>query len=103
MKSPTGWKRPFDDPIDLPRGRQLVSLEDAGNYITKIPKAEHATAEWQTAMQCLILVAENGGRTMMARIGVMQALNRHVVREFNPDRKGESPRILTTARPASSG
>jgi len=24
---------------------------------------------------------------MMARIGVMRALNRHVVREFNPDRK----------------
>jgi hypothetical protein len=24
---------------------------------------------------------------MLARIGVMQALNRHVVREFNPDRK----------------
>jgi hypothetical protein len=25
---------------------------------------------------------------MMARIGVMRALNRNVVREFNPDRKG---------------
>jgi hypothetical protein len=24
---------------------------------------------------------------MMARIGVMRALNRNVVREFNPDRK----------------
>jgi hypothetical protein len=34
-----GWQRAFDDPIDLPRGRQLVTLEDAGNYITKLPKA----------------------------------------------------------------
>jgi hypothetical protein len=34
MKSPRGWKRRFDDPIPLPRGRQLVTLEDAGNYIT---------------------------------------------------------------------
>jgi hypothetical protein len=25
---------------------------------------------------------------MFARIGVMRALNPHVVREFNPDRKG---------------
>src|SRR5260370_34564424 len=25
-----GWKRPFDHPIPLPRGRQLVTLEDAG-------------------------------------------------------------------------
>jgi hypothetical protein len=27
------------------------------------------------------------GPTMMARIGVMKALNRHVVRVFNPERK----------------
>jgi hypothetical protein len=83
-----GWKRKFDDPIPLPRGRQLVTLEDAGRYITKLPKAEHEAEEWQTAMEALILVVEsNGGPTMLARIGVMQALNRHVVREFNPDRK----------------
>jgi hypothetical protein len=35
-----GWRQAFDDPIDLPRGGQLVTLEDAGNYITKLPKAE---------------------------------------------------------------
>jgi hypothetical protein len=34
-----GWSREFDDPIDLPDGRKLVTLEDAGNYITKLPKA----------------------------------------------------------------
>ena len=43
--------RPFDDPIPLPRGRQLVTLEDAGKYITKLPKAEHQAAEWQAAME----------------------------------------------------
>jgi len=32
-------------------------------------------------------VATSGGPTMFARIGVMRALNRHHVREFNPDRK----------------
>ena len=71
----------------MPRGRQLVTLEDAGNYIAKLPKAEHTAEEWQAAMECLILVAEKNGPTMMARIGVMRALNRHVLREFNPDRK----------------
>jgi hypothetical protein len=25
----------------------LVTLEDAGNYITKLPKAEHEAPEWQ--------------------------------------------------------
>jgi hypothetical protein len=41
-----GWKRQFEDPIPLPRGRQLVTLEDAGTYITKVPKAEHEAPEW---------------------------------------------------------
>ena len=44
-------------------------------------------AEWQAAMEALILVATLGGPTMFARIGVMRALNRHVERVFNPDRK----------------
>ena len=70
-----GWKQPFEDPIPLPRGRQLVTLEDAGTYITKLPKAEHEAAEWQAAMEALILVATSGGPTMLARIGVMRALN----------------------------
>jgi hypothetical protein len=41
----------------------------------------------QTAMEALVLVAEHGGPTMMARIGIMRALNRHVERVFNPSRK----------------
>jgi hypothetical protein len=38
-------------------------------------------------MEALILVATHGGPTMFARIGVMRALNRHHVREFNPKHK----------------
>ena len=71
----------------MPRGRQLVTLEDAGNYITKLPKAEHEAAEWQAAMEALILVATLGGPTMFARIGIMKALNRGHVREFDSSRK----------------
>jgi hypothetical protein len=82
-----GWSRRFEDPIPLPRGRQLITLEDAGNYVTKLPKAEHEAKEWQAAMEALILVATSGGPTMFARIGVMRALNRHHVREFDPSRK----------------
>ena len=88
MKSPRGWSRPFDDPIPLPRGRQLITLEDAARYIQKLPKAEQLIEQWQTAVEALILVAESrAAPTMLARIGVMRALNRHHVREFNPDRK----------------
>jgi hypothetical protein len=54
MASKGGWSRHFDEPIPLPRGRQLATLEDAGKYITKLPKAEHEAAEWQAAMEALI-------------------------------------------------
>jgi hypothetical protein len=81
------WYAPFDDPISLPNGKKLVTLKDAANYITKLPKAEHEAEEWQAAMEALILVAENDGPTMFARIGIMRALNRHVERVFNPNRE----------------
>ena len=55
-----GWKRSFDEPIPLPRGHQLVTLEDAGRYITKLPKAEHNAPEWQAAMEALELVDRLG-------------------------------------------
>jgi hypothetical protein len=51
-------------------------------HITNLPKAEHEAAEWEAAMEALILVAR-GGPTMLARIGVMRASNRHYVREFD--------------------
>jgi hypothetical protein len=73
----SGWQRHFDDPIPLPRARQLVTLQDAGTYITKLPKAEHEAAGWQAAMEALILIAESGGPTMFARIGVLEATERH--------------------------
>jgi hypothetical protein len=47
---------------------------------------ESDTVEWQAAMQALLLV-QHDGPTVFARIGVMRALNRGHVREFNPDRK----------------
>ena len=87
MKPEKGWRARFDDPIPLPRGRPLVTLKDAGRHITKLPKDEHEAAEWQVAMEALILVSTLGGPSMFARIGVMRALNRHVERVFDLDRK----------------
>ena len=75
------WSRAFDDPIPLPRGRQLVTLKDAANYIQKLPKAEQDLEEWQAAVEALLLVVELNGPTMMARIGIMRALNHHTDRK----------------------
>jgi len=80
------WSREFDDPISLPDGRKLLTLKDAADYIMKLPKKESDLPEWQAAIEALMLCSR-GGPTMMARIGVMRALNRHFERVFNPDRK----------------
>jgi hypothetical protein len=81
------WNRKFDEPIPLPKGKPLVTLRDAANYITKLPKAEHEAPEWQAAMEALLLVAEQNGPTVFARIGVMRALNRNAERKFDSSRK----------------
>jgi hypothetical protein len=83
----SGWQRYFDDPIQLPDGRTLVTAHDAATYITVLPEKDAAEPEWQAAIEALMLVVELGGPTMFARIGVMKALNRRLVREFNPSRK----------------
>jgi hypothetical protein len=69
-----GWQREFEDPILLPGGKKLVTLRDAADYITSLPKKESDLPEWQTAIEVLLLVSR-GGPTMIARIGVMKALN----------------------------
>jgi hypothetical protein len=52
-------------------------LRDAGNYIAKLPKAEHDAPEWETAIRALMLVVKHGGDTMLPRIGIIRAL--HVI------------------------
>jgi hypothetical protein len=44
------WKRLFDEPIEVD-GRELVTLLDAGKYITALPRKEHDVPEWQ-ARRC---------------------------------------------------
>jgi hypothetical protein len=85
--SDRGWSREFDDLIVLPEGEKLRTLRDAATYVTGLPKKEAALPEWQAAIEALILVADLGGPTMFARIGMMKALNRHVERVFDPSRK----------------
>jgi len=69
----SGWHRTFDDPIP-PNGGELHILRDAGNFIARVPKREHDTPEWLAAISALMLVVEQGGDTMLPRIGVMRSL-----------------------------
>jgi hypothetical protein len=88
----SGWSRQSDEPIALPDGGTLV-LRDAANYITTLPDDEAAFPEWQAAIEALMLVADLGGPTMFARIGVMRALNRGHVREFKQSAADHSPKL----------
>jgi hypothetical protein len=75
---------------------------DAGTYITQLPKAEQDLEEWQAAVESLMLVVELGGPTMLARIGIMRALNRHVER-VRSIAEGTAPDLRERASPALSG
>jgi hypothetical protein len=81
------WDRPFDQPVPLPKGAPARTLRDAAAFIRKLPKAEQEAREWQTAIQILIDAAENRAPTMFAKMAIHQAVNRNVVRVFDPTRK----------------
>jgi hypothetical protein len=55
------WSSEFDDPIP-----GMAMLRDAALYITKLPKPEHDTQEWQAAMEALLLAAELDLRSRLA-------------------------------------
>jgi hypothetical protein len=67
---------PFDEPIHLPDGARLTTLQHAADYIMKLPHDVQRQSHWQIAVENLINAAETGGGWLMfARIGMMRALN----------------------------
>ena len=81
------WSSPFDDPIPVPKGKPLLTLKDAADYITRLPEAEQHDPAWMAPIEALILVAEKNGPVMLARIGIMQALNHGRPVTTEPTRK----------------
>jgi hypothetical protein len=70
------WSAAFDEPIRLRGGRKLTTLQQAADYIMKLPEDVQQQERWQIAVENLINAAESGGGWLMfARIGVMRALN----------------------------
>jgi len=70
------WSTPFDMPIRLRGGGRLLTLQQAADYIMKLPEETQQLERWQIAVENLINAAESGGGWLMfARIGMMRALN----------------------------
>ena len=53
-----GWKRAFDEPIQLPDGGELRTLLDAGRYVAALPDGMHEREEWQAVMEVLLTAVE---------------------------------------------
>jgi len=88
MSTDKDWPRQFDEPIILPNGKKLFTLKDAIAWLAKeIPKAEHGMKQVQAAAHCVTQAAENNGPMIFAEMGMMQAINRHRVKEFDTSRK----------------
>jgi len=71
----SNWSRPFDEPIQPPKGKKLVTLRDGAAYIMALPKSKHQSPEWQAATEALLMAAEGRGPIMHAHIGTMLALH----------------------------
>jgi hypothetical protein len=84
----TAGKRKVDQVVELPDGRTLRTLADAIAWLAmETPKSEHGMKPVQAAAHCITEAAENNGPMIFARIGMMQAINRHHVKEFDTSRK----------------
>ena len=82
------WLRKFSEPIELPNGERLVTLQDAIAWLAKsVPASEHNNHEVQIAAYYLTEAAENNGPMAFARIGMLKAINRHKPRQLTPSRK----------------
>jgi hypothetical protein len=77
------WSRPFEDPIPT-KGKPILTLKDAAEYISRLPKVEHETPHWQAATEALIMAAEGTGPLLHADIGMRRALNHNLPR---PERR----------------
>jgi hypothetical protein len=73
------WSTPFDNPIAVRGGVRLNTLQQAADYIMKLPEHVQQQQPWQIAVENLINAAETGGGWLMfARIAVLRALNEEV-------------------------
>jgi hypothetical protein len=81
------WPREFEDPIVLADGLKLVTLRDAATYITKSAKDRTGSRDMADRGRASDPSCRERRRLDLAGIGVLKALHRNLVREFNPDRK----------------
>jgi hypothetical protein len=86
------WDRPFAQPVPLPEGPPAQTLQAAADYIRKLPQPERDGQEWRLAVQMLVDAAEDRGPMLLARIGIVRAMEAHAEGAFSPGRPGMLPK-----------
>ncbi|WP_027578502.1 hypothetical protein [Bradyrhizobium sp. Ai1a-2] len=96
------WQTPFEQPIALPEGEPLITLQDAASYIQRLPADISGQPEWQLAIEMLIEAAEERTFRMFARIAVLKAMNDGTPRDVIPPtarrKKAKVHKIISQGR-----
>jgi hypothetical protein len=72
----------------LPGGGKPFTLKDAIAWLAnEVPLSEHSMKQVQAAAHCVTEAAENSGPMLFARMGILQAINRHKLVELDPKEK----------------
>jgi hypothetical protein len=84
------WDSEFFQPIPVPGKRKpLVTLRDAVEYMTSLPRAEQNAEHWRPAATLLAIIGEKGGCMFFAELAVAFGLRKGVKHApvFDPSRK----------------
>jgi hypothetical protein len=84
------WDRPFAQPVPLPKGPPAQTLREAADYIRTLPQPERERQEWRLAIQMLIDAAEDRGPMLLARMGIVRAIEGSVDAAVEPTRQGHA-------------
>jgi hypothetical protein len=73
------WDLEFYEPIPLSGKRKpLVTLRDAVQYMTSLPRAEQNAEHWRPAATLLSIIGEKGGCVFFAELAVRFGLRKGV-------------------------
>lgn len=68
------WSVRFSEPIPLPGGGELSTLEDARALLNRLRGYESNSVEWQTAVTAVLMVADSKAPIEIARAALVHAL-----------------------------
>jgi hypothetical protein len=72
--SGTGWSRPLHKPVELPGGRTIKTLAEAGSYILDLPDHIKQRDSWQRAIDLLLKAASGAASVEDATAQIEHAL-----------------------------